>query len=70
MRLELACNLLNAQPKPRNSKDFYLKLKKQYFDKSKKQMVKLSLSVKNQSESLLLKTWMTVDMQIPMDKGK
>ena len=33
-------------------------------------MVKLSLSVKNQSESLLLKTWMTVDMQIPMDKGK
>ena len=35
-RLELACNLLNAQPKPRNSKDFYLKLKKQYFDKAKK----------------------------------
>ena len=34
-RLELACNLLKAQPKPRNSKDFYLKLKKQYFDKAK-----------------------------------
>ena len=32
----MACNLLNAQPKPRNSKDFYLKLKKQYFDKAKK----------------------------------
>ncbi len=32
----MACGLLNAQPKTRKSKDFYLKLKKQYFDKAKK----------------------------------